>query len=149
MCDSKFSVNDCGADCKNITSPTCFACENKDDTCKEFVDCDAVTGSAAAGSPAAGVARKLLCNEVLDCVRDTKCSGATDSPVAKCYCGTANQTACQAGNGNGPCKSQLDRGLETTTFATIVQRIGNKTYGGGMAMSRFDCDQAFCPDACF
>ena len=149
VCDSKLSVNDCGADCKTITPAACFACENDDATCKEFINCDSVTGSAPAGSPAAGVARKYLCNEVLDCMRDTKCSGPEDSPIAKCYCGTANQTDCQSGLGNGPCKAQWERGLETTVFQTLVTRIGNKTYGGGMALSRFDCDQSFCPAACF
>lgn len=56
--------------------------------------------------------------------------------------------ACQAGNGNGVCKTQLERSLETTSFAQIAGRLGNVTFGGGIAMSRIDCDQTFCPQEC-
>jgi hypothetical protein len=147
LCDPKFSANDCGADCKAITSVACAACDTADATCKEFSNCDAVAGSSPAGTPAAGVARKQLCNEVLDCVRDSGC--AKDKTPIQCYCGTASSSDCQAGLGNGACKAAIERGLESTVFATIAQRIGQVIYGGGMAMSRIDCDQTFCNDVCF
>ena len=147
VCDQPFSVNDCGADCKPITGAICATCDTADGTCKDFANCDSVAGSAPAGGPAAGVPRKALCNEVLDCVRDSAC--AKDQAPIKCYCGTASASDCQAGHGNGKCKSQIERGLETTSFATITQRIGDSTYGGGVAMQRIDCDQTFCADQCF
>lgn len=148
VCDPKFTVNDCGADCNTITSAACFTCENSAATCADFVDCGTAVGNAAAGSPAAGTPKSLLCNETLDCVRDSGCAAGGNAPI-KCYCGTANAADCQAGLGNGACKAQLEKSLETTAFATIAQRIGNTGFGGGIAMARIDCDQTFCSAQCF
>lgn len=148
ICDPALTVNNCGRDCKAITSAACLACEDTPASCADFVSCEAVAGNAAAGTPAAGTPKKVLCNETLDCVRDTKCAADGAAPI-KCYCGTANPTDCQAGLGNGLCKAEIERSLETTSFNTIAQRIGNTVYGGGQAMARIDCDQAFCPTQCF
>lgn len=153
VCDPKFTVNDCGADCKSITTAACLTCENATSpgasapNCSDFVNCDSAVGVAAAGSPAAGTAKSLLCNETLDCVRDSGCASGGKAPIA-CYCGTADGAACQAGNGNGVCKTQIERSLETTSFSQIAARIGDVTFGGGVAMARIDCDQTFCAAQC-
>jgi len=146
VCDPAFTVNDCGADCKNITSAACFTCENDPSTCSDFATCDSAVGNAAAGSPAAGTPKAQLCNSVLDCVRDTGC--AVGAAPLTCYCGTANSTDCQGGLGNGKCRTQIEAGLETTTPATIVQRLKNVQFGGGVALARIDCDQTFCVSQC-
>lgn len=147
LCDPKFTVNDCGSNCKNDTPATCFSCENSAATCGDFVKCDQLgTLVAAAGSPAAGTPKANLCNAVVDCVRTTGCAKGA-APIA-CYCGTANSTDCQAGLGNGVCKAQMEAGEETTTPATIVQRLKNVGFGGGVAMARIDCDQTFCVSQC-
>jgi hypothetical protein len=141
LCDPAFTVNDCGADCKEITRPACITCENSMGNCP-MTSCDLVPGNASAG-PATGIPRAQLCNEVLDCVRDSECAAGGNLPI-KCYCGTANPTQCSAGQGNGACKAVLERGLETTDFNTIASRIGNISFGGGKAMDRINCDQTFC-----
>ncbi|MET0790994.1 MAG: hypothetical protein ABW061_05690 [Polyangiaceae bacterium] len=146
LCDPKFTVNDCGSDCKTITSAECFACENSVNTCLDFVDCSQISGNAGAGTPAAGVPKANLCNEVLDCVRDSGC--AAGNGIIKCYCGTAGTNDCQNGLANGVCKTQIERGLETLTFAQIAQRIKNPQYGGGIAGARIDCDQQACKTEC-
>ena len=147
LCDPKFTVNNCGADCMAITSDACFACENSPDTCQDFVDCSQISGNAASGSPAAGVPKANLCNETLDCVRDSGCASGGNG-IIKCYCGTANTNDCQNGLANGACKAQIERGLETTTFAQLTQRLKSPQFGGGIAMARVDCDQQACKTDC-
>jgi hypothetical protein len=88
-----------------------------------------------------------MCNEVLDCVRDSGCATGGNAPV-KCYCGTANATDCQNGLANGACKAELERGLETVTFGQITQRLKNVSFGGGIAMARIDCEQTVCKTEC-
>ncbi len=147
VCDPKFTANDCGADCKNITSADCLACENGPEACMDLVSCSTLSGNAAAG-PALGTPKANLCNEVLDCVRDSGCASNGNSLI-HCYCGTANSTDCQvATSANGACKTQIERGLETTTFAQISMRLKMLQYGGGFALSRIDCDQQACKAEC-
>ncbi|MET0792635.1 MAG: hypothetical protein ABW061_14035, partial [Polyangiaceae bacterium] len=55
---------------------------------------------------------------------------------------------CQSGLANGVCKAQIERGLETTTFSQITQRIKSPQFGGGIAGARIDCDQAACKNEC-
>ena len=146
LCDPGFTVNDCGRDCKSITPAACLACEQSNE-CSDFVDCFQAVGNAAAGSPAAGTPKAYLCNAVLDCVRDSGCAEGGNS-IIKCYCGTANATGCQNGLGNGACKAEIERSLETVTFAQIVQRLKNPSYGGGVALARVDCEQQLCKQEC-
>ncbi|MET0791003.1 MAG: hypothetical protein ABW061_05735, partial [Polyangiaceae bacterium] len=84
LCDPVFTVNNCGSDCKEITSAACFACENTPDTCIDFVDCSQISGNAAVGTPGAGIPKANLCNETLDCIRDSKCA-AGGNGLIKCY----------------------------------------------------------------
>jgi hypothetical protein len=146
VCDPVFTKNDCGSDCKSITSATCAACENTTPpgahapNCPA-TSCDNVTGVAAAG-PSAGVAKSNLCNEVLDCVRKSNCAQGGVS-LFNCYCGAADPTTCLTAP-KGACVTQLQAGLETTDFNTIQQRIGDVTFGGGKAMDRVNCDQQVC-----
>ena len=147
VCDPGYTSNNCGADCGPITSAACLACENDPFTCQDFVNCDIAVGNAAAGSPAAGTPKSNLCNEVLDCVRDSGCAANGFAPI-HCYCGSASAADCQAGLGNGVCKPQLERGLETTAFTSISSRFKNSAYGGGVAMARIDCDQGACSSQC-
>jgi hypothetical protein len=103
-----------------------------------------VTGNATAGS-AMGQPRAKLCNEVLDCVRDSGCAAGGKLPI-NCYCGAVTEAVCSSGGGIGACKAVLEAGLETTDFNTITSRLGNTLYGGGKAMDRINCDQTFCDD---
>ncbi len=126
------------------TSAACAACENTPTTCAEFINCDSVTGNADDGTT-----KSQLCKETLDCVRDSGCAADGKPPLQYCFCGTANVADCAAGHANGPCKAALERSLEGKTLAPIAQRIGDPTFGGGLAMKRIDCDQVFCRKQCF
>jgi hypothetical protein len=168
VCDPKLSANNCGRDCKAITTATCLACENSASyVCSpSILTCDTATGGtttatvtgssggAKATDPGAvttpvGSPKAPLCNEVLDCVRDSGCAADGQPALRSCYCGSATGPNCNAGLGNGPCKAELERALEATDFATISQNVGKLLYGGGVAMKRIDCDNSFCPDTCF
>ncbi len=116
-----------------------------------------VTGSTGAAKPTdpnpvstpVGAPRAPLCNEVLDCVRDSGCAAGGRPALTSCYCGTASVSQCNAGLGNGLCKAEIERALEATDFSTVASRAGLTQYGGGVAMSRVDCDQGFCDPVCF
>ena len=167
VCDPALSVDNCGRNCQAITSAACLACESAPGTCApSILTCDTasggtttatVTGSSGAAKatdPGAvttpvGARKVPLCNEVLDCVRDSGCAANGNPALKSCYCGTATISQCTSGLGNGPCKAELERALETTDFATVSQRVGNSLYGGGVAMRRIDCDQSFCDPVCF
>jgi hypothetical protein len=125
--------------CKPITSAACLSCENGSE-CSELIGTSSLMGSATEG-PAMGTARTALYNEVLDCVRDTHCATGL---VIDCYCGTASGPQCDAGNGNGVCRSVIERGLETTNPSDINARLTNLTLGGGLALARVSCDQNNC-----
>jgi hypothetical protein len=126
------------------TSAACISCENTPTTCAAYSSCDSVTGNASDGT-----SKSQLCKETLDCVRDSGCATDGKPPLQFCYCGTANVADCTAGRANGPCKAALEHGLESKTLAQIAQRLGDPTFGGGLAMKRIDCDQVFCRKQCF
>jgi hypothetical protein len=126
-------------DCNVITPAACLACENGSE-CAELVGTALLSGNAAEG-PAVGTSRAALYNEVLDCVRDTHCATGL---IVDCYCGTASSAACDAGNGNGACRTQIERGVETVNPSDVQARLTNLTLGGGLAMARVACDQNNC-----
>ena len=146
VCDPKLTVNNCGRDCLAITSAACLACDNASE-CVDFVDCGQLSGNGAAGTPGAGIPKINMCNETLDCVRDSGCA-AGGNGIIKCYCGTANVADCQSGLANGACKAEIERGLETTLFSQISLRLKSPQYAAGIAMARVDCEQSSCKAAC-
>jgi hypothetical protein len=126
------------------TSAACLSCENTPSTCAAFTSCDSIAGNAADGT-----AKSQVCKETLDCVRDSGCAADGKPPLQYCYCGSASVADCTTGRANGPCKAVLERGLESKTLAQVAQRIGDTTFGSGLAMKRIDCDQVFCRKQCF
>jgi hypothetical protein len=140
-----FSINDCGADCNPITAAACLTCELANPECASVTNCMDVVGTATEG-PAAGTPRSHLCNETLDCMRDTNCAVGQ---LIDCYCGTATSAQCDAGQGNGACRTQIERGLETTSPVEITNRFTRDDLGAGFAILRVGCDQAFCAAQCF
>lgn len=129
------------------TSEACTSCENTPATCGSYATCESLAGNAPDGTP-----KSQLCKETLACIRDSGCAN-DGKPVLKfCYCGSANVADCQSGKADGPCKAVFERSLEeggSATFAQIAGRIGNTSYGGGVAMKRIQCEQVFCRKQCF
>jgi hypothetical protein len=108
-------------------------------------------GTATAG-PAAGTARSDLCKQVMACARATGC--AVEGDDTPCYCGTANDSACQSGGANGPCKSIIEAASESTDPSDVAARFGNADpndpapYAIGFATFLVGCDFASCNDPC-
>jgi hypothetical protein len=142
ICDDPFTVNDCGADCSRITSAACMACESGT-PCATMTDCRAVQGNAPDGTP-----RSQLCNEALDCIRDSACAAGSAPPI-DCYCGNVGFSRCDNGQGNGACREVLERALESTHPAEIRNRIFETAYAGGFAARRISCDKTHCSAQCF
>ena len=70
-------VNGSENDCSLITPPDCSFCDKATD-CAELTDPLArLLATKAEPGPAAGTTRFALYNEVLDCIRDTKCASNT------------------------------------------------------------------------
>jgi hypothetical protein len=128
-------------------SHACLVCAQTSGCVPPAMQCEALQGNAAAG-PGAGVARAELCLETLSCVLTTNCaSSGTGTP---CYCGSAQGASCLSpGNANGMCKSQEERGLETTDPAKIATGFGDSSTGGGVANELVQClNDNSCSD-CF
>jgi hypothetical protein len=121
-------------DCQVITSASCASCEAGSE-CAELTD-PAILSTAA---------RKELFWKTLDCVRDTGCATGL---ALDCYCGTVSSAQCDAGNGNGVCKSIIEASLETTNPTEIVNRFSNPTLGGGLALALIACDKNNCVSQC-
>jgi hypothetical protein len=137
------AVDGSANDCNVITSAACLTCENGSE-CAELTTTAILSGNAVAG-PATGTPRTNLYNETLDCVRDTACAVGN---VLDCYCGTVSGAQCDAGNGNGVCRTVIERGLETTNPADIPILLSNLTLGGGLALARVACDKNNCVAPC-
>jgi hypothetical protein len=134
-----------GNDCTFHTTAACLACETSTE-CVDIIDVgDTLTGNSPAGSPAAGVSKRQLYYEAIQCARATGC-GATGAQ--QCYCGTATTADCSAGAGNGPCKAVLERALETNVPTQIISNFQSLSRGGGVAMARLTCDRVNCASAC-
>ncbi len=106
----------------------------------ELRDCYSAT-DVATGGPARGISRGLLCETVVECGRDSGCSGDT------CYCGTASTLAC-LNDADGPCKTQLERAAESTSALTILQRKTDTTYAVGRANAVAECSVQHCATQC-
>jgi cysteine-rich repeat protein len=99
--------------------------------------CNTLTGTAA-GGPAAGTLKSVLCRETLDCMHQTSCHA---NAVYDCYCGTGapDLGVCNTSTtaANGVCKTQLDRSLEVppgSAGSVALDRLTDATnYAGGTA----------------
>jgi hypothetical protein len=135
-----------GTACTKHTTDACLACEQASE-CIDIIDMgDTLTGDSGAGTPAAGVSKRQLYYEALQCARETGCGLPQ---TQQCYCGTANTADCSAGQGNGPCKQIIERALETTTPTQIISNFQSLLRGGGVAMARITCDRVNCQSQCF
>jgi hypothetical protein len=152
LCDPVFTAPNCGSLHPNSVAGAslgCLAIESA--ACSSCVataglggfDCLNEVGNAA-GGPAAGVSRQLLCYQLLDCMYDTNCASA--DPV-DCYCGTSG-AACQTGGANGLCRTEIERSLESTAFGDIGARIGDPSFAGGVAVIRVDGSRSACGATC-
>jgi hypothetical protein len=145
------SVTDAGGDASaswRTDTPACDACLSANCPAEDvpFPPCSGVTGTAVDG-PSAGEARSSLCQQVYACVTRAKCH--VSGSATPCYCGTASGASClNPGAANGPCKSHIEAGEESTDPAAIAQGFGNPVLGAGAAIAALQCAIDNCFDEC-
>jgi cysteine-rich repeat protein len=145
-CDDGNKVD--GDGCSSICTDTraCEACLMTNCSADGFPLCTSAKGNAKDG-PAAGLPREELCRDVYACVLRTHCSAAGN--IADCYCGTSTGASCLAPRAaNGPCKDDIEAGLETTDPTKVPQLFTNRELGAGDAMSLLQCQNDFCQSEC-
>jgi hypothetical protein len=106
----------------------------------------ALEGNAGDG-PGAGESNYDLCKAVYACAERTQCG---KSDLSSCYCGSVSGANCLSpGTANGPCKSDIESGLETTDPASIAQQLTNPDLPGGAALSLMACAFDNCFNECY
>jgi hypothetical protein len=133
----------------NLHAPACLTCARGKTACRLLLNnfaCDDLAGNAAAG-PAAGQSKTSLCLALLACELSTTCAGGVNG-TSDCYCGTVGDTCFTAG-GDGMCKSDEEKGLESTTPATIEGSYSTTSLGGGRANALVQCLADNNCSACF
>jgi hypothetical protein len=119
----------------------CVACEKK--------ECDPVmVGCEALGTGE----ERMLCNNVLACIRSTKC--AKGDTIEPCFCGSAKLEDCLTGVADGPCFDEMEAAARPTSSdpsdraVEIATRWVNPKYPIGRAVSLAQCDGSTCKDNC-
>jgi hypothetical protein len=141
---------------KTLLGASCLACAVKDETCLGQVqNCESFSPSdQASAGPAEGTTLTQLCRETLTCVLASKCvEQPADQPdlgeINACYCGDVDYSTCDTDPGQGSCRLDEERGLETTNPDDVLANIPDPTYGAGMANTIADCLLDFCQTDCF
>jgi hypothetical protein len=98
-------------------------------------------GSASPARVQAGIAAEA-------CIYSSGCGAKAGLVFTNCYCGTSGSACTTPGAANGPCKSQLEAALDTTSPLAISTNIGDPSFGGGVAQVRVACDKTQCASAC-
>ena len=103
-----------------LRGDTCRQCaiDNHCDPTTDIPACEDTTGVSASGSPDPGMARSTLCFSTLTCVLQTNCF--QNDSVSGCYCGTIDAGSCSTTHANGPCKTQVEDGYESTDVDVIL-----------------------------
>jgi hypothetical protein len=133
---------------KTVTYTQCRMCEQTK-CADELVGCEQLTGTAASG-PKSGTSRKDLCLAVVACARATTCTRSGDSQA--CLCGTADDIPCLTGQGNGPCRAQIEAAAETADPTEVASRFTFDPtlmdYAIGRATTLNQCDGDNCSQPC-
>lgn len=125
----------------------CTTCEAGNDVCAmRATACSTATGNTASGMP-----KSVVCQQVLDCIRTSKCASATGS-ASDCICGPGADVGVCAGKAfadvTGACKDIIATGADSQMLTDISNRLGDPQYATGLAIQLIQCDQIFCADSC-
>jgi len=113
-------------------SGACIDCMCED-ACRADLDLCYNATDRAAGGPAAGELKSELCADVVDCARDSGCSG----------------TDCYGILSAGPCRGVIQAAAESTGLTTVLARQSDLSYALGRANQVGVCSSDFCSAACY
>jgi cysteine-rich repeat protein len=131
-----------GDGCSTICTSTavCDACITaalKDEAWVELKEawplCEYLAGNAMSGE-GAGRPRKELCQEVYTCALRSDCLDWKSTEATKCYCGTAVGDACLTGKANGPCRVEIENGVESVLPGIVVSGLTSLGNASGAAL---------------
>ncbi|MET0593155.1 MAG: hypothetical protein ABW133_10670 [Polyangiaceae bacterium] len=152
-CDDSNTVN--GDGCSGICTDqaVCDACIGAN--CAEALGdpplwplCGSLVGTAKNGE-GAGRPRKDLCQEVYTCALRSNCMVWETADITPCYCGTALGEPClQPGKANGPCKVEIENGVESVDPSIIANSLLSNVNASGAALLIRRCAHDLCPDEC-
>ena len=111
------------------------------------------TGLNATAGPAAGKPKTTLCQQLLQCVHHTNCTGGADiDNQAQCYCGAGvpfSQCLMPGFVPSGACDTQIENALEVSVFTSSVGNFKNNCLANGAAFDIYDfCDSNCCVEEC-
>jgi cysteine-rich repeat protein len=135
QCDDSNSVYGAEGDSCTPSCRTASACDEcgKVQCAVEMSDCLGLEGAASAG-PGMAKPRRLLCDRLQACVRETACAaiqrpdpttsavGVKNARIENCYCGSTGKE-CFAGGANGGCRAEIEAALETRDPVLILERL--------------------------
>jgi cysteine-rich repeat protein len=138
--DGNASAGDgCSASCAQETAQeTCRALWLPDSQACAECGCASCAPELVACLHAANEDTRALCTPVVECAARERCFGQ------ECYCGSANPDQCANGNGNGPCREQIERAAGTTDPVLIRVISLDPTTPLGIAFTPRFCFDALC-----
>lgn len=120
--------------------PACEQCRNEQCRTYQGLDFDFVAACFANSDPQF----VQECVDVMDCAYVHRC-GYSAQGLAQCFCGTADEAACQTpGIANGPCQNEIYAAADTKALAEVISRFGDLSLAVGVANSLQACDQEVC-----
>lgn len=140
---STISIDSACLDCltSNVNQNKCIAIKSSD-----LPPCANLQGK----DPDTGTSNSQLCINVYNCVISNMCGMATLASgfqPANCYCGSEDGTTCLA-TPIGPCQSQIEQGVGSTTPTVVTSELGDSTIPTGMAMQVVGCEAQNCASDC-
>ena len=107
----------------------------------------------ATNGPAAGTPKTTLCQQLLECIHQTNCTGgAVVDNQSQCYCGAGvpfSQCIVPGFVPSGACATQVANALESTLFMTSSGYYKDRCLANGAAFEIYDfCDQNCCVQEC-
>jgi len=127
-------------------SPECYTCAVHG--CADPLARSTKIEGVANDGPAKGKPKAELAQAAFECILKQSC--VKNGASVNCYCGTAKGPDCISANANGPCKSELEAGLETTDPKRIAIEFTKDDTGGGAAMNLVLClNKHRCAEKCF
>lgn len=161
--------DDCEADCGNSTQENGEECDDGNDTpddgctnCKN----DTAEQRCRVAADAFAVAECTACScqkctdafmncyalsnadDARSCRALLECAHANGCAADGCYCGNTNSALCLLGQGNGPCRAQVEAATKSRNPFEVLGRNGDRDSLAGKAYAAAQCSRNSCADVC-
>jgi hypothetical protein len=114
--------------------------------------CESFGCQVATAGPASGTLKKTLCYQTLSCLltptgNPIPCYDQGNGPQS-CYCGLENSATCETAGptATAECAAQEQAADESAVSATVLARLTDPSFAGGVANNLMDCLSNNCLD---